>query len=493
MGFFVFIVSARRTPRVGDIQFYFFCEDLTQVLLFAAIVFSPWAFGTTEHWSEWTMNVVGYLLGLALLAKMAIRFLKGYRPPRWGEELSAGETNARGRHWTLLLAIQSFLLLAYCLTSAINARATYEGVMMLPKYSNCIMWLPHSMDASRSWYFFWRALAWACFFWALRDWLLGKSGGEERGGTQPILTLRLRRFLWVLAINGGLVALEGIIQRLEGSGRLLFMIKPLINPEAVSQFGPYHYRANASSFFNLLWPVTLGFWWLLRRAGMLTTIKEWALLASTGLMAAAPIISSSRAGAMISIGLLVLSSGFLLIMDYVRHRKEGKRTRGAAPRNLLLFFAGALVLGLSLGWNTLAQRMEQIGEGYEQREQMYQNARQMTEDYPLFGTGPGTYASVVWLYTELNEWGQLHNDWLETRITFGWLGSALVALVFFAAVLRWFAPGGIRGSSRFVTLVWLALAGCLLHARWDFPFQIYSILLLFLMLCAILSTLARRP
>jgi NADH:ubiquinone oxidoreductase subunit 6 (subunit J) len=62
-----------------------------------------------------------------------------------------------------------------------------------------------------------------------------------------------------------------------------------------------------------------------------------------------------------------------------------------------------------------------------------------------------------------------------------------------AALLRWFARGGIHGGRRFITLIWLALAGCLVHARYDFPFQIYSIVLLFLVLCAILSNLTRRP
>jgi hypothetical protein len=53
-------------------------------------------------------------------------------------------------------------------------------------------------------------------------------------------------------------------------------------------------------------------------------------------------------------------------------------------------------------------------------------------------------------------------------------------------------PGSIRGSRRFVVLAWLALAGCLVHARFDFPFQIHSTLLLFLVICAILSGLSRN-
>ena len=87
---------------------------------------------------------------------------------------------------------------------------------------------------------------------------------------------------------------------------------------------------------------------------------------------------------------------------------------------------------------------------------------------------------------------QLHNDWLETRITFGWLGSSLIALAFLLVLIRAWSVGGIRTKWYFVILLWLALAGCLVHARWDFPFQIYSIHFMFLILCAVLATLSLR-
>jgi O-antigen ligase len=140
--------------------------------------------------------------------------------------------------------------------------------------------------------------------------------------------------------------------------------------------------------------------------------------------------------------------------------------------------------------------MDQISESFDGREEMYAAARPMAADYPVFGTGPGTFATVFQLYRISNDtyWpAQLHNDWLETLITFGWAGSALIALAFLCVVLRWFTRGGIHGGRRFVILIWLALAGCLVHARYDFPFQIHSIVFLFLINCAILSNLSRRP
>jgi len=177
-------------------------------------------------------------------------------------------------------------------------------------------------------------------------------------------------------------------------------------------------------------------------------------------------------------------------------RRSARREQRTTLALLFLFFGAALVLGYGLGWKALKSRMTHIHEGFEYREQMYEVARPMALDYPLFGTGPGTFGTVFQLYRPSTDtyWpAQLHNDWLETRITFGWLGSGLIWLALAAVLLRWFARGGIHGGRRFMILIWLAVAGVLAHARFDFPFQMHSIVFLFVVLCAILSNLTRRP
>src|SRR5215467_6088639 len=74
--------SKLRTLRVADVHLYQLGEDLIELLLYFMVVFSPWAFGTTQPWSIWTMNVAGYLLGLLLFLKLWIRHSKGYRAAR---------------------------------------------------------------------------------------------------------------------------------------------------------------------------------------------------------------------------------------------------------------------------------------------------------------------------------------------------------------------------------------------------------------------------
>jgi len=404
------------------------------------------------------------------------------------------------------MAVLSLLILAYCLTSALNARATYHPEAWSFEYHDCLPWLPHSLDSSRTWFTAWSYLALTCSFWAIRDWLLGKSATEQKAGLSKTesatgqrssLPERLRWLLCLLALNGLLLGVEGMAQRLEGSGKLLFLVQPRVNPGALSQFGPWAYRANAASYFNLLWPVCVGFWWTLQRTHRTGKLHHLLLLCAA-VMAAGSVMSTSRGGALVAGGMLVVGTGVLVVTHFVfgARPKESPGRRILAIGLLLGFACVAVGLGYALGWKQLEPRLADLQENFEAREAMFDTARPMARDYPVFGTGPGTFRTVFQLYRISPEtyWpAQLHNDWLETRITFGWAGTALIALAFLALLARYFARGGIYGGRRFTIMIWLALAGCLVHARFDFPFQIYSILFLFLVICAILSTLSLKP
>ena len=198
-------------------------------------------------------------------------------------------------------------------------------------------------------------------------------------------------------------------------------------------------------------------------------------------------MSVSRGGAIVAVVMIIAAA----IMLAFALRRRHPSTRFAR----VLFFTAALGLGAYVGGDKLAERMRDFDAGLNVREQIYKTARGMARDYPLFGIGPGAFEPVFQLYCSSAEefWpAELHNDWLETRITFGWLGSAFLAAALVLVLARWFLPHGIQCRWPFVSLLWLALAGCLVHARFDFPFQIYSILLLFVPLCAVLFTLSRR-
>jgi O-antigen ligase len=171
------------------------------------------------------------------------------------------------------------------------------------------------------------------------------------------------------------------------------------------------------------------------------------------------------------------------------------RSHWAAKALILILLAAVVGGGALLGWDTLAPRMEMINQGYQDREGLYLAGRYMARDNALFGTGPGTFGSLYQLYRrhETDEWlAYMHNDWLETIITFGWVGAIPIFLALLLVFSHWFGGGGIYGDKYFVMLLWVSLVGCVAHACFDFPFQIHSVLALFLTLAAILSCLSRR-
>lgn len=205
-------LPAKRLPprrlRARDVYLYRICEDLTEVLLYFMVLFSPWAFGSTQPWSIRVMNISGCLLGLLLALKRTVRWRTGYCPSRWGQKAEPAALTGfpqllpkrlEPRWLTGALFGLTLALLAYCLLSAVNARATYQSPILGFAYHNCIRWLPHSLNSADTWACFWRYLGLACSFWAVWDWLLGKTDLEERAGrlnrrqaNQPWLLFFLR-------------------------------------------------------------------------------------------------------------------------------------------------------------------------------------------------------------------------------------------------------------------------------------------------------------
>ena len=492
------------------LRIYQISDEFSGNLICGMMVFAPWAFGTTQRWAIWTMNIAAYSLGILWGVKSVIRYSTGYQPARWGRrdvEVQTPETRL-SRALTRGLMAMTGLLLAYCLINVLNARSTYHPEIVSFEYFHFFSWLPASHDQATSLKSFFSYLALALSFWTAHDWLIAKSPTEERGERQlskethdalaQVPYARLRKLLWVLAISGGLLGIEGIVQRLSNTPDLLFLMPTYNNQAAEDQFGPYAYRANAAQYLNLAWPVCLGFWWMRQRARARSSSgkerkpgKDGIILGAVAIMAACPIISSSRVGALVDLIQIALASLILL--------SAGNRTRaGQGRKGILIFLVISLSLGIFLGWAKLSPRLESttFQKDLGARNTMYDMARPMARDYPLYGTGPGSFESVFQLYRiDPDEFwpAQLHNDWLETRITFGWVGSGLIGFCLLGALARWFIPTGIPMRRYFVMLIWVAIGGCLIYARYDFPFQVYSILFLFVMLCVVLFSVSRNP
>jgi hypothetical protein len=159
--------------------------------------------------------------------------------------------------------------------------------------------------------------------------------------------------------------------------------------------------------------------------------------------------------------------------------------------------AGALAIGLALIALAQATHLEQplnrwqsVGEGIpaDARWQASRVALGALPQAGVFGSGPGTFRAVFPSYNAgsthpvSGSWRFLHQDYLQTILEWGWVGSSVWALLFFGGMVI-----GIRSYRRYGTRCWIprrrvmqpvaiiALAGVAMHALVDFPFQIESI------------------
>ena len=244
----------------------------------------------------------------------------------------------------------------------------------------------------------------------------------------------------------------------------------------------------------MVWPLCFAFWLTLRsdeksvrRSRRVGSGSHIVLLPGAILMAACPIISTSRGGALVSIAAMIGAAGIL----YFSTRREHKWFRAG----ILSILAATFLVGGALGGKQLAGRMENIlSDRMSNRKEIYENAAPLTQDFPVFGTGAGTFAWVYQLYRGPDQiWAAyLHDDWLELRITFGWAGFSIILAMLLAALLHWPAGRGFANRWEMAAFIGIAIAGCLLHAKYDFPFRIYSLVLMFLLLCALLVS-SQRP
>ncbi len=462
---------------------YRFCDKATEGLFYFMAVFSPWAFGTTQPWSIWTMNVCGFLVGLLFFCKWVIRRQRSKSIDGPSDEKIKVDFGF-GHFLNVALQILTVVILLYCVIAALNAHATYDPFTKEFIYYSCIEWLPHSYDKASTWQAFWNYLALALIFWGFHDWLFSKNEGKEEN--RRAMPPRLRRLLWVLCLNGTLVVVQGILQRAGNSSKLLWLVEPTFYPGAQNHFGPFAYRANAAQYFNLLWPVALGFWWTLHRAGSARN-SHHLLLPCIFLIATGALISLSRGAAIITALCAVAATMVLMVAQ----RRDNLWMRFGLPLLLLAVFAFAAYFN---GDKLIARFKQASTDKLGGRFEIYERAKKMADDFPLFGTGPNTFGTVSRLYlSEDQTWFvQVHNDWLETRVTFGWLGFSLILTALVIVIVRCLFAGGMYSHWSSIAFLGIAIGGCLVHARFDFPLQIYSVLFLFVMTCSMLFSSTKK-
>jgi O-Antigen ligase len=199
-------------------------------------------------------------------------------------------------------------------------------------------------------------------------------------------------------------------------------------------------------------------------------LRRYLLLVLLLLLAVGLIFTGSRGG------MVALVMGFGLMALLIRSRKW----RRGHIVIMLVFMGIALLYSLFLGSEPALERFSD--PNLDVRYQAFKGALAVFKDFPLFGSGLGTFGDLFYQYqpASLKNWYflQAHSDWLQLLAETGLVGFCLVAIgwvAFFSILTRQWGRRQ-QGFARGLALGGIAaLSAGVFHGLMEFPFHIPAI------------------
>ncbi len=426
-------------------------RDVARWIFFAALIYAPWAYGGTTSAS---IQLINWLLLAAFILWIVELAVSGRRPvfPR-------------------LLLFLTIALVGLGTWMAVNATSIYDSDFhTFVPLRNFAPPLAGSVDFATSVAWMLRGALLLCAILFVVD--LSQSNRW------------LLRLWFTIGLVAGSIAFLGLLQKATGAKMIFWRTAPPWG--ATTFFATYYYHGNAGAYLNLVWPLTAGL-----------AVRAFTTPSHSGMRAlwmsifvvtlAAVLANTSRMAqliALLSLIVLCMQLGPMLLRRLSRIEKN-------------IAVAGAIAILLTLFAVGQATHLEQPLKRWQSvTEQISSDARWRASrvamgaqrDIGFFGFGPGTFRVVFPSYNNAatkpapGTWRFLHEDYLQTALEWGWLGSSLWALLFFGGIAI-----GIRSYKKSAAQDWaprrrllqplviVALAGVALHALVDFPLQIASI------------------
>ncbi|MDP2157854.1 MAG: O-antigen ligase family protein [Nitrospirota bacterium] len=310
---------------------------------------------------------------------------------------------------------------------------------------------------------------------------------------------RLKRTVGLLSLFAAALAFFSIIQHLAPNGKI-YWVRELT--QGGIPFGPYVNRNHFAGLMGMLFPIVMVLFLLSRPSSREESFRKKVsdlidrslrnvhlLLGFGTVVVALSIFLSLSRGGILSLCVSLALLGFLLSRRVIT-RKGG-----------VLLIATVIVILYAVGWfgwTPVFERFRAIrtpqGEISELRLEIWKDSLGIVRDFPLTGTGAGSFMHVYPAYRTIRGEGiadHAHNDYLELLTDGGIIGAGLFAW-FMAAVLTQSYQVFLKRKDPYARHLYAgALAGItafLLHSITDFNFFINANgLYLFLLLGLVVS------
>ncbi len=415
------------------------CALTIQGSLLCLVIFTPLAFGGVYPWSIALIELVALLMTLAWVLKLLYgRQLRAVRtplnlpiilflgltglqllslPPRLMRLLSPTTYALYQRTLAGWPDREPLPLIASALPAGeARSEASLEPQQAFGASPNS-RWRPVSLYPHATWQAMLQAYTYAAAFLIVVNTVQTRT--------------QLMRLLLALIVVGGVMAVVGLIQKASGTAKIYWWWQPQFGG---SPFGPYVNRNHFAGYMAMVIPLGLGWLWgqlVHRNSGgagggwrerlkaMLGGRNGRLLLLAFALvnMAAALLFSASRGG----IVSFACALAFFTLMVCLPRRKE-RRLGIVIP----VVMVCVLVYALWLGLDHVVERFSQPDEG---RPLIWSGTLNLIGDYPLLGTGLGTYVSSFRRHKPALDAGLVdhaHNDYLELLAEMGVAGFLIV-------------------------------------------------------------------
>jgi O-antigen ligase len=134
-------------------------------------------------------------------------------------------------------------------------------------------------------------------------------------------------------------------------------------------------------------------------------------------------------------GILSLLLSFSLISFLFRNPEKGKRS----SKTVVLIFGLALLWAAWIGLDAVISRFFSVSEGFEDRWKVWVNTFQIFKDFPILGSGLGTFVQVFPMYRSFHITGLMthaENDFLQLASDVGLLGIGLLLVTFLFVLFK---------------------------------------------------------
>ena len=290
---------------------------------------------------------------------------------------------------------------------------------------------------------------------------------------------RLRLLLLTVLASGALQALYGTLEILSGTQYSMVFSLPVSDVAT----GSFVYKNHFANFLLLCLSAGIGLMVAtlqsnqggsprdIMRSILSTLLGSKALIRiSLAIMVIALVMSRSRMGntaffaAMTLIGILAL----VIIKN---------RSRGLSILIISMFVIDVFIVSAWFGLDKVQERLEATNLSQEGRGDVFVDALPMVQDFPLFGSGGGSFYSSFPSYKMSNIhsfYDHTHNDYLQMAIEYG-----VPATLFLALLVIWCFTQSIRAMRKRRPSIFkgtafaccMAMLGMAIHMTVDFPLQ----------------------